>query len=853
MLRNPQCTKCVLHKTAGNHVCIAGDGPMDAQVVIIGEAPGKDEARIGKPFQGKSGQLLRAELESQGLKSVFITNTVRCRPPDNRAPEKEEIAACREYLDAELEAIKPRGIIALGAVASKAVLKKAKITQVHGQIVDVDGVASSAIYHPAYCLRDPSKLPAFRKDLNRFALHLRSEQHVATVNWSIVQKENLQKFLDDLDRCTEFSFDTETSGLDWYRANVGLEQPPLNLVEQASFSSKPVQEMAFEIRSLQLGLGFSDGSDFGWVIPMNVSGSPFPTRRLQDQIIELIVERLKGKKACAHNGKFDNSVLWSIFRLRFFLDFDTMLASHTLDENREHGLKELVRAELDEPDYDVDLATKKGQVTDLRKFYRYGALDAVYTLRLKRKFLSRLRRDSVLYKLFFKLIMPAARAFQEIDGNGLYVNLAKMAETEKDVAIKLKESMAKLNEMAAPRIINWNSPAQVSKFLYGDLKLPAVVMTDKGAPSTGEEALLAIKDKHPVADQLVKYREWEKFRSTYLDGWKEYMVGPMLYLSTKLHGTVTGRYSNRLHQVPRDGQIRSLIDAPDGWIFVQGDLSQAELRVAAIMARDVELITCYRRGLDVHWRTLMTVIGSGAVGMYNDEVFRTAAALNRRKRPRTLTDGLEIMLNAGHEACIAIWKGWKEARKKAKAVNFGFLYGMMAPKFIETAKLKYGFTPTLDEAEAMRTAFFHLYQQLPDWHKKQRRLVSLNGHVRNLAGRMRRLPGIHSQEWSLRSECERQAINAPVQGYIGDHKAMAVVEIHETFNRDKELRIVGEVHDSILMWVRPDKLDKLLPLVGDIMRTPKLVREFGINLPVPIEAEFEVGAWGSGKTWRPTA
>jgi DNA polymerase-1 len=426
-----------------------------------------------------------------------------------------------------------------------------------------------------------------------------------------------------------------------------------------------------------------------------------------------------------------------------------------------------------------------------------------------------------------------------------------MAETERDVAEQLRASLVKLNAMTS-REINWNSPQQVASLLYGDLKLPVVIKTDKGAPSTGEEALLAIKGKHPIAEALVEYRELEKFRSTYLDGWKEFMVGPMLYLSTKLHGTVTGRYSSRLHQVPRDGTIRSLVEAPPGWTFVQGDLSQAELRFAAILSCDTELMTCYRRGIDVHWRTLLHLIGSGSAASYVEPAWKTAAALNGRRRPRSLSEALEVLMTAGPDRCTELWKGWKEARKTAKATNFGFLYGMMPPKFVETCKMKYGFEPTMKEAERMRETFFHLYQQLPDWHKKQKRLVHLNGYVRNLAGRMRRLPGIYSSDWSLSSECERMAINSPVQGYIGDHKAMAAIEIHETFNREKELRIVGEVHDALLMWVRTERLEIILPRVAEIMKEPKLVREFGIKLTVPLEADLTVGPWGSGKTWRPT-
>ena len=170
---------------------------------------------------------------------------------------------------------------------------------------------------------------------------------------------------------------------------------------------------------------------------------------------------------------------------------------------------------------------------------------------------------------------------------------------------------------------------------------------------------------------------------------------------------------------------------------------------------------------------------------------------------------------------------------------------MQAPKFIEYAKLKYGFEPTLDEALANRSGFFALYRNLEPWHDRQRRLVRLNGYVRNLIGRVRRLPGAHSTDRSLVSEAERQSINAPIQGFIGDFKAMALVEIHETMPRDR-LKVVGEVHDSILMIVREDSLE-LLNRVRKIMERPALMDEFGVQLAVPMTADFEVGAWGAGK------
>lgn len=820
MPRNSKCQDCELHRTSST-VCVWGDGDDDAGVMVIGEAPGQAEAKTGKPFMGKSGEILREQLARVGLGRAYITNVVKCRPPDNRTPTNDELKACRKYLDEEISTLQPRAIIALGATASKAVLRKSKITQMHGQIEEKNGIVTAAIYHPAYVLRDPSKRPAFDQDLERFARYLKDGPQDTTVEWNVVKRDNLDRFFRELDGATEVSFDLETSGLDWYN---------------------PVDRY---IRCVGFGMAVN-GRDVGWVIPLEMPGSPFPTPALQKRMMDTVFDVVGDRPMIAHNGKFDNIWLDQVFGRRFYLGFDTMLAHHTLDENSPHGLKELARTYLDVPEYDLSTSEKKGN-TSPAKLYKYNALDCVYTLRLKRVFAKEFQSDFATRKLFQKVVMPAARAFEVIDQNGQFIRLDKFDETLRTVNARLATVLGELNEMAG-REVNWNSPPQVAKLLFTDLKLEATALTPKGAPSTGEAALLEIRSQHPIAEKLVEYRELEKFRSTYLDGWKELMVGDRVYFSTKIHGTVTGRFSSRLHQVPRDGTIRHLVSAPPGWVFVQADFSQAELRVAAIMSGDPELITCYRRKIDVHWRTLMVMIVQGGTGDYPEQALRTASKL-KGKKVTSVVEATELMMAAGYEECLPLWKGWKEARKKAKAVNFGFLYGMREKKFIETAKLKYGFEPTFQEASDYREGFFNLYSRLPEWHKKQVRLVHLSGHVRNLAGRKRRLPGIYSGDRSLSSEAERQAINSPVQGYIGDHKTMALIEVHETFDRETELRVVGEVHDSILLWVREGRVDELLPRVARIMENPKLVQEFGIELPVPIVADFEVGPWGDGSAF----
>ena len=349
---------------------------------------------------------------------------------------------------------------------------------------------------------------------------------------------------------------------------------------------------------------------------------------------------------------------------------------------------------------------------------------------------------------------------------------------------------------------------------------------------------------HEAVDKLVAYRERAKFISTYINGFQQFMVGDKLYVSYKLHGTVTGRYSSRIHSIPRDGKIRNLITAPDGWEFVQGDISQAELRAAAAASGDGELRRCFTEDIDVHWRTLMHTLTSAGLGEYVRNLRETAQSLKKGSN-RTLVEDAEIVTVAGPEVCTAIWGGWKEGRKKAKAINFGFLYGMYEKKFMETARVKYQWDATFDEAHRARESYFSLYSGLKGWHNKMKKLAKLNGYVRNLFGRLRRLPGIEARDKFVRMEAERQAINSPIQGFIGDYKAAVMVEVHETIDR-KKFRLVGEHHDAILGIVKTEYKSEVLPKVLRIMREPKLMKTFKINLGLPMEGELEVGPWGKG-------
>jgi DNA polymerase-1 len=808
---------------------MAGDSPRkldDVEVFVIGEAPGANEDRKGIPFIGESGRILRNELERNKLTGkTYITNLVKCRPPNNRTPTAAEIKACRPYLEKELAALQPRYVVTAGVPATKTLFRgKAKINQFHGEVIDNPKVPyiGMPIFHPAYTLRDPSKLPGLQDDLARLARLIRGGLRDDTVNWSVVRKGNLDTFIREFEAAPRFAFDCETSGLFPFDPNGYITA---------------------------IGIALDNKT---WVIPgfmhpeyQKFSHSPFvhgdALRRLM-QLLFFLAHR-DNKRTYAQNGKFDNKWFRCQFGGSFRLTFDTMLAHHVLDENLNHDLTSLCRTYLDEPEYDISLEEKQGKSKKPVRNYKYCGQDATYTLRLGILFEGMLREEPELHRLFWKLTMPGARAMEDAEMEGLTIDPAARKEIGMELLSRKIQLREELNDIAGYEV-NWDSPAQVGKVLYEDLGYRCKIFTKKKKPSTSEEALLSLSNK-PVVRKLLDYRNAGKFFNTYIKGWQKYRIGDKYYFDYKIHGTVTGRYSSPLHPIPRDGSIRNLVTAPDGWTLCAMDIATAEMRVAAHLSKDPEMRKCFIDGVDIHWRTMIENLVAGH-GSFATLVQETADELTGKWLPYSVA--LDEMLEAGPKATIEAEPRWYDGRTRAKAINFGFIYGMHENKFIQQARKDYGWEPSKQEAKNSRRAYFRLYSRLEDWHSRTKRLARANGFVRCLTGRLRRLPGIHAKDRKVRAEAERQAVNSGVQAMIGDYKAMILIEIHQTFSR-KKVRLVGEHHDAVLAIVKNEHIDECVPQMLKIAERPALMDTFKIKLSVPMEGEAELGPWGKGEKY----
>ena len=776
--RNSNCELCPLWESAET-ICLWGKGPASPQVMVLLEYPGLPADKGGEFISGPAGKLLKEMLEQAGIKDYYVTHAAKCKPPEGETPSAAQLKSCKDYLTREIKQVKPEWILTLGAGALKS-LSRGKITALHGAPIPTT-VASREFnlypsFHPAVALRDPTKLPALKQDIARLGKLIRGETPLGQteIHWKVIRTmSDWNSFIEEFAEASEASIDTETTGLD-------REDP------------------AFEVNALQIGL--PSGRNF--VIPFMVRQSPW-NKKFQRMFLEQLIDLSHNKEIIFQNAKFDQLNLRKKYGVQFYSKFDTMLAHHLLDENSPHGLDAMAMSELDAPNWDIDLNTKLG-LGDLEKFYKYGCYDVFYTLQLRNIFRARLLKQPGLRRLFYKLVMPVARVFEDIEEVGLFINLERLAEVEKELTTKRDALLAKLNKVAE---INWQSPAQIGDLFFNQLKMPVLERTPTGAPSTAESTLLRLE--HPVAKTLMEHRGVEKNLSTYVLGWRELMHGDRLFLSTKLHGTVTGRYASRLHQVPRDPLIRSIIDAPPGWVLVVADYSQIELRLVAMVSGDQRMRMIFQTGGDIHAATASEILG---------------------KDPLKLT---------------------KEERKMGKPVNFGFIYGMWWKKFRIYARDNYGVEFTDRESEKYRERFFEIYSAVPDWHKRMKRTASMFAEVISLSGRIRHLPGVNSTDKKVRDEAERQGINSPIQGFgSGDLKAMAMVEIHETFDQEV-LRIKGEVHDSILFEIREDFVQEAIPRIKKIMESPKLLKDFKINMTVPLVADFEIGPWGLGKKWTP--
>lgn len=814
-IRNSSCTLCKLHKDA-EYVCLIGRGPIPAEVMIIGEAPGKREDDSGEAFVGPSGKVLDRLLKGIGLsrQDVFISNAVHCRPLNNKTPTKREVEICKKYLLDEIKLVKPKFIVTLGNTPLLSLTGEGGVKKKRGKPFELNGVVVLPMLHPATMLYDPGNEFYLKRDFEKLReiLEFGGIPYERNVDYVVVDS---WRKVDDLCEALRgtVSGDCETSGLyPWS-------------------SGGHLVTVGFGTRTKQ------------WIIPVRAKAWKSPwTEEDLEIIFDRVADKLEDCFVVGHNWKFDRLWLRKHAGIDIRCDFDTMLAHYMHNENDRHGLDHLAAFYFGAPEYDIPLELKQGLKGKFEDHCLYLAQDLYFTRKLRFRLQRELNKEPRVKKVFDYIMMPCANLFADVEWRGVYIDTSKFDTAEEylrnEMAVREKE-LKKYGD------INWGSPKQVGELLYGKLKIPIKTKTKKGAPSTSESALNEID--HPCVAALIAYRGAKQQLSFFIEGWKPYLVNNRLHPSFKLHGTVTGRLScenPNLQQVPRDPRIRSLITAPPGWTLLEADLSQIELRIVAHMSGDRTLSKAFHDEIDTHWLTAMREIARG--GGKAKEVIETAQKLTGEKSIK-YGAAIDILLKAGPDACADILAEWKELRKKAKAINFGYVFGMWWKKFKIYARDNYGVHLTDKEAEASRVAFFELYRDVEPWHKEQKAFAREFGYVESLAGRKRRLPEAMSRDKTpSRDEAERQSINSPVQSFANDLNLAAAIQLSREFPRSV-VQLVGTVHDAVLVEVRNDYVERVYTRLLEIMAWPSIIfDDLKVELDIPVVAEAKLGPWSMG-------
>lgn len=817
-VRNAACTDCKLHREAdGDDRCVTAEGNSGARVLVVSRNPLGPRAR----------KELHTYLERVGFTpdDLAFTGASKCLVWD-LAPSKTDLKACKKYLEAEIDFIKPEWILALGNEALLLTTGKSGITKYRGMTFDhTSGAKVIPTISPAMVHRNPGLKAGFEADLEYFARMSSGKALPAQTEPNdilyVMNKAALKRACEILETADEVSFDIESTGFDEF-------DPDARIVSIAMTAVTYVGEAAEAI----------------WdciSVPLWHPDSPWRTS--WERVLAILLKLIRRiKKRNAHNGKFDCRWLKK-FGIKIPLTFDTMLAAHLLDENRPKGLKPLARTLLGAPPWDIQIKNVKGrpwwETHGLDNILRYNALDTWHSHRLYHLLREQLLAQPRLAKIMAKILVPASNDFVDVEGHGVWADERAVTDRYAIALDKVREIEDQLLEYVPEdhgfAQINFNPSNFAKWWLFEHLKLPILARgKDKddgsqGDPSMAEAVMLELRDAHPVINLLLERTQWYRYANAFLGPYAEQLdANSRIHSTFKLTGTVTGRLSSgkadgdkvtgvrqirgvNLQQVPRDSFIRGVFGAPPGFAFVESDYSQIELRVAAFLAQEKRMLSLYASGQDIHMAMAMRMTG----------------------KPAHLVT--------------------KEERKKAKAVNFGFLYGMGWRKFVSTAWLNYQVRVTEEEAQAMRTAFFEEFRDLPRWHARQRALAHKHGYVVSPLGRVRHLPDITSANSEVQHEAERQAINSPVQSFASDMALWSMSLVRREFQR-QGLRAtpIGTVHDAVNWEVPVEELAVALPIIKNTMENLPLEEVFGVDLNIPIVADLKVGErWGGAREITP--
>ncbi|MDX3775513.1 DNA polymerase I [Chromatiaceae bacterium AAb-1] len=583
----------------------------------------------------------------------------------------------------------------------------------------------------------------------------------------------------------------------------------LKQIEQADLVAFDTETTSLDYMQAELvGLSFATATDKAWYLPVCHDYMGAPPQLSRDWVLQQLTPWLENpaKAKVGQNLKYDKSILARYNITLNGIAFDTMLESYIFNSVAgRHDMDSLSLKYLGHKTISFEEIAGKGakQLTfnqiPLEQAAQYAAEDADITLRLHQALWPQLQQDATLASVLTDIEIPLVSVLSKIERNGVLIDAKQLAQQ----SLQLTERIAELELLAyqqAGKEFNLSSPKQLQEILFDQMKLPVLKKTPTGTPSTAEEVLAELALEYDFPKLITEHRGLSKLKSTYTDKLPK-MVNPVTgRVHTSYHQAVaaTGRLSStdpNLQNIPirtEEGRrIRQAFIAPPGKKIVAVDYSQIELRIMAHLSQDSALLNAFAQGRDIHKATAAEVFG-----VTLDEV--TA-----------------------------------EQRRRAKAVNFGLIYGMSAFGLAKQLGINRG------EAQQYVDRYFERFPGVLHYMERTRKQAHEKGYVETLFGRRLYLPDINAQNMGRKKAAERAAINAPMQGTAADiiKKAMIIVDNWITKQAAGKVLMIMQVHDELVFEVDAAATTEIKQQLVTLMAT-------AAQLDVPLLAEA-----GSGDNW----
>ncbi|NGZ67352.1 DNA polymerase I [Vibrio aestuarianus subsp. cardii] len=594
---------------------------------------------------------------------------------------------------------------------------------------------------------------------------------------TILDEKTFSEWLDKLKAADVFAFDTETDSLDYMVANL-------------------------------VGVSFATEEGVAAYVPVAHDYLDAPQQLDRDWVLSQLKPILEddNQAKVGQNLKYDASVLARYDIEMKGIKHDTMLASYVYNSvGGKHDMDSLALRFLQHSCISFEQVAGKGknQLTfnqiDLEQAAPYAAEDADVTLRLHHRLMGYIEQDEKLNSVYQQIEVPLVPVLSRIERTGVMIDDMLLSAQSHEIAARLEELEQKAFEIAG-QPFNLSSPKQLQTILFEQMGLPVIKKTPTGAPSTNEEVLQELALDYPLPKVIIEHRGLAKLKSTYTDKLPK-MINPTTgRVHTSYHQavTATGRLSStdpNLQNIPirnEEGRrIRQAFVAPHGWKIMAVDYSQIELRIMAHLSGDKALLEAFQQGKDIHAATAAEILG------------------------------------------VSIDQVSSEQRRRAKAVNFGLIYGMSAFGLAKQLGIPRG------EAQGYMDKYFERYPGVMQYMEDTRSTASELGYVETLLGRRLYLPEIKSRNGMRRKAAERAAINAPMQGTAADiiKKAMLLVDAWIEEHGQGRVKLLMQVHDELVFEVQETALAEIESKVQQLM-------ESAADLKVPLVADT-----GHGDNW----